>query len=255
MSPTAASPPLIIVAAGPAQQPAAAALARALNLPVHNAVPASDSAWLVVTTERLELRVAALGGAVCADFTSRLRLRGGWRAQPLARAVGIKPGFRPSVIDASAGLGGDAGLLACLGCRVLMLERSPVIGVLLGDAMDRSGVADAGLTERLSLKVTDSRDYLAALPPEQRPDVVYFDPMYPDFGRTARARKEMQVLRRIVGDDGDAPALLALALARARRRVVVKRPRLAPVLDGPAPARSLIGSSTRFDIYLREPLG
>ena len=48
----------------------------------------------------------------------------------------------------------------------------------------------------------------------------------------------------------DAPALLAAALRCARRRVVVKRPRLAPALKGPQPDMRITAENTRFDVYL-----
>jgi len=54
-----------------------------------------------------------------------------------------------------------------------------------------------------------------------------------------------------VGDDIDAAALLAAALECAGKRVVVKRPRLAPVIAGLPPSFSQAGKSSRFDIYLR----
>lgn len=241
---------LTVVAEYPEQQAAAVALAGRLDLP--SATDATTAGIvLLVTAERLELRIAELGGPVFADFVTHLPLRGGWRNRPLARAVGIKPGIRPRVVDASAGLGRDASLLAWLGCEVVMVERSPVIAALLSNALDRAARAAIDVRDRLRLVLADTRDYLTQLPFERQPDVVYLDPMYPEFDRSAQARKEMRVLRRIVGDDGDAAQLLALALGRARRRVVVKRPRLAPALAGPEPSLVLSGSSTRFDVYLR----
>ncbi len=45
--------------------------------------------------------------------------------QPLARAVGIKPGIRPTVIDATAGLGGDGFVLASLGIQCFHRQERP----------------------------------------------------------------------------------------------------------------------------------
>ncbi len=59
----------------------------------------------------------------------------------------------------------------------------------------------------------------------------------------------MRLFRPFVGDDLDAPALLAAALALASHRVVVKRPRKAPIIEGPKPGYSLEGKSSRYDIY------
>ncbi|MBN2751120.1 MAG: class I SAM-dependent methyltransferase, partial [Rhodospirillaceae bacterium] len=74
---------------------------------------------------------------VC-DFTSgsvRHRfLYGGGRGQALPKVVGIKCGKNPSVVDATAGLGRDAFLLASLGATVTLIERVPEIQRLLHDA-------------------------------------------------------------------------------------------------------------------------
>ncbi len=66
------------------------------------------------------------------------REHGGGIKQALARAVGIKPGIRPSIIDATAGLGKDGFLLASLGCYVTMIERSPLLAALLSDGLERA---------------------------------------------------------------------------------------------------------------------
>ncbi|RML78543.1 Ribosomal RNA small subunit methyltransferase J, partial [Pseudomonas syringae pv. maculicola] len=44
------------------------------------------------------------------------------------------------------------------------------------------------------------------------------------------------------------------ALALATHRVVVKRPRKAPCIDGPKPGYALDGKSSRYDIYPRKAL-
>jgi 16S rRNA (guanine1516-N2)-methyltransferase len=57
------------------------------------------------------------------------------------------------------------------------------------------------------------------------------------------------VFRQVVGDDDDSVHLLEAALAAARYRVVVKRPRKAPSVTGPKPATQVEGKSSRYDIY------
>ena len=41
----------------------------------------------------------------------------------IARAIGLNSPTAPHVLDATAGLGGDAFVLASLGCPVTMVER------------------------------------------------------------------------------------------------------------------------------------
>jgi 16S rRNA (guanine1516-N2)-methyltransferase len=53
-----------------------------------------------------------------------------------------------------------------------------------------------------------------------------------------------------VGADDDADELLAPALAVAKKRVVVKRPRHAEHLAQQKPSLVYEGESSRFDVYL-----
>jgi len=213
---------------------------------------------LVVTPQRLELRETGRGrvGPVYAEFVAgrigyRLRTAASAGRAMIAKAIGYK-GKSLSVCDATAGLGQDAFLLACMGCTVTAIERSPVIAALLQDGLDRAA-ADPKLArlirERLRPVVADAREFLPCLAERERPDVIYIDPMFPHTGRTALARKEMQLCRKVVGDDPDAAELLAVARPIARRRIVVKRPLRAPPLDA-TPAIVYQGTAIRYDVYL-----
>jgi 16S rRNA (guanine1516-N2)-methyltransferase len=62
-------------------------------------------------------------------------------------------------------------------------------------------------------------------------------------------KKEIRLLRDLVGDDTDAPELLEISRGIARDRVVVKRPDDAPPL-APDPDMSLTGKLVRYDVYL-----
>lgn len=115
---------------------------------------------LVMTPEHLELRKLdepKLGG-IFVDFVggamAHRRKFGGGRGEAVAKAVGIKGSYLPDVVDATAGLGRDAFVLASVGCRVRMLERNPVVAALLDDGLTR-GYADPEigpwLQERLQL--------------------------------------------------------------------------------------------------------
>lgn len=179
------------------------------------------------------------------------RLHGGGRKQALGRAIGLKAGINPTVIDATAGLGKDAFILAWLGCHVLMVERYPAIAALLYDGLQRAK-QDEELSEfiekRLQLVHQDAQAWLAQL--TEKPDVIYLDPMYPHRQKSALVKKEMRLFREMVGDDDDAPALLQLALTCAKKRVVVKRPKSATLLTSQQPSLQIHSENTRFDVYL-----
>jgi 16S rRNA (guanine1516-N2)-methyltransferase len=174
------------------------------------------------------------------------RVRAG-RRQLLARAVGLHKDRNLAVLDATAGLGRDGFTLAALGARVTLAERHPTVLALLEDARERAlrDGASAEAAGRTEIVHADARKLMG---PPARFDVVYLDPMYPERGKAALARKELQLLRELTGGDADADALLGAA--HARRRIVVKRPRAAPPLAGRPPSLALAGSQARFDVYL-----
>lgn len=183
-----------------------------------------------------------------AGKASHRREYGGGRGQLIAKAVGLKKYKQPTVLDLTAGLGQDAFVLACLGCRVTMLERSDVMAALLRDALQRLFESDAAATLSLKLIHQDAQTYLQQL--NEQPDIIYLDPMYPDTKNTAQPKKEMQVLRELIGDDEDAAQLLPLAQAKARYRVVVKRPRHGELLTSLTPDVVYAGKSSRYDVYI-----
>lgn len=249
---------LAVLCLAPARAAEAASLAQRLGLPLTEAAPTGLDYVLALTDSRLELRALdpKAPGPVYADFVggrlAHRRRYGGGRGQPLARAVGMKAGYSPEVVDATAGLGRDGFVLASLGCRVVLVERSPVVAALLEDALARArqdALIGAWVQGRLQLVQAEGAAYLRGLPAGRRPDVVYLDPMFPERRKSALVKKEMRLFRELVGTDPDAPALLAAALACARRRVVVKRPKNAPPLQGPEPSGAVVSPNTRYDIY------
>jgi 16S rRNA (guanine1516-N2)-methyltransferase len=74
--------------------------------------------------------------------------------------------------------------------------------------------------------------------------------MFPPKKReSALPRKEIQLIRALVGDDSGARVLLEAALRHARKRVVVKRPHHAPHLAG-RPHHVIESKLLRYDVYL-----
>lgn len=205
------------------------------------------------------------GVSIRADFhgpsVTFRRKQGGGKGQMIAKAVGVRGGVYPRVLDATAGLGGDGFVLASLGCQVTLLERVAAVRALLEDGLAQARThalaQDADLLQvldRVSLIETDAAAYLRNLTEADRPDVVYLDPMFPVRTKSAMVKKEMRVFHSLVGQDADADALLEAALRCARYRVVVKRPRIAPALAGATPNHMLEGKSNRYDLYTLEKL-
>lgn len=192
-------------------------------------------------------------GLVC-DFVGgpvghRFRTEGG-RGNALARACGFTRGAIPSVIDATAGLGRDAFLLAGLGAQVTLIERSAPVHAALADGLARarlSGPKAASVADRMTLLHGDSRLLLAEL----SADVVLVDPMHPPRGNSALVKQEMRILRDLVGSDPDALELMQAAILCARQRVVLKWPLRAAQMPGLAgPSHQILGKTTRYDVYV-----
>lgn len=248
---------IIVMAMSAEQMPKAEELAVSLATIAQPFEELESGLALCVTAERLEMRQfgADAPGPVYVDFVEgamgHRRRFGGGRGQLVAKAVGVKKGRIPTVVDATAGLGRDSFVLAQLGCEVRMVERSPAVAALLADGMAR-GLDDeevAPIIERMTLNVGDATQWLSGLADELKPDVVYVDPMHPERSKAAVVKKEMRMFRELVGADEDDSDLLNAALGAARKRVVVKRPRKAVAISGPNPSLVMEGKSTRYDIY------
>ncbi|MDB5563212.1 MAG: hypothetical protein JWN11_2630 [Hyphomicrobiales bacterium] len=192
-----------------------------------------------------ELRLDFVGGAL----GHRLRFGGG-RGQAIAKAAGFSGGKTPVIVDATAGLGRDAFLLASLGASVTLIERSPQMHALLQDGLQRaaaSGPEFAEIVGRMTLLLGDARELL----PQLRPEVVMVDPMHPERTSSALVKLEMRLVRELVGTDPDAFELMQVALAAATRRVVLKWPLRADPLPGlRPPSHQIVGKSVRFDVFM-----
>jgi len=201
------------------------------------------------TTENAESQKPLLLDFVSGDLAYRRRTLQ-HQDQQLLRAIGVKQASKPRVLDLTGGLAKDAFILACSGCAVTLVERSPILVAMVADALARAQQESVlcEIVSRLQLIKQDSRDYVRDLAEAEYPDVVYLDPMYPGKKKSALVKKEMRMLRGLVGEDLDAAELLEPAIAIAKK-VVVKRPRLAPCLTDKKPSAQIEGKSTRFDLY------
>ena len=168
----------------------------------------------------------------------------------IAKAIGIGKGFT-DVIDATAGLGMDSVVLARMGCSVRAIERSKEIFTSLDSALILAQVdlKTQNWAKNLKFIHADSIHYLQNLKQNEKPQVIYLDPMFPQKKKSSLPRKEMVLFRSLVGDDTDSEELLQIALKTAKERVVVKRPlKSAPILK--EPQHSFEGNSVRYDLYL-----
>ena len=192
------------------------------------------------------LRCDFVGGAV----QHRLRFGGG-RGQDLPKAAGFKPDINLHIIDATAGLGRDAFLLASLGATVTMIERSADMHALLHDGMARALDA-GGVTAEIINRMTLIHGDAIQLLPELLPEIVLVDPMHPPRNKSALVKVEMRQIRAIVGIDDDQTRLMQTALAHASRRVVLKWPsKAAPMVNIPPASHQIVGKSVRYNVFMQ----
>ncbi len=200
-----------------------------------------DEGGLCLTDGELVLR---------ADFREMLpRLQPGrLRGELLVKAARLKDaGEHPLAVDAAAGLGEDAMLLASAGFSVLLYESDPVIAALLRDALLRAG-AIPELREAAGRMTLFEEDSIKALPQlSVRPQLVYLDPMFPARKKSGLVKKKLQLLQTLEPPCADEEALLRAAIAAGPERIVIKRPAKGPYLGGRAPTFSMMGKAIRYD--------
>lgn len=187
-------------------------------------------------------------------YANRLHHHDGLK-EPLAKAVGLHGNSSLNVIDATAGFGRDAMLLALLGCKVIMIERSPMMAALLQDGLKRAQtdpIFASLIPEKIHCIEGDAIELIPNLLLTQPVDVIYLDPMFPERTKTAAVKKEMQFLHALLGHESvDTTELVELAYATYVSRIVVKRPSAAKPLASNLVHHSVPAGQMRFDVYLK----
>lgn len=191
---------------------------------------------------------------LCVDFVGgsvghRLR-SGGGRGQDLAKAMGLRAGKTPTIIDATAGLGRDSFILASLGAQVILIERSEKMHTLLVQGMERAAKEGGEFRQiigRMTLLKGDALDLI----PELTSEAILIDPMHPERKNSALVKQDLRQVREIVGTDDDAADLVQLAIKHARKRVVLKWPAKADPIEGVKKCtHQIIGKTTRYDVFM-----
>ena len=238
-----------------------------LSLPLVDKAEAENYTYLLIVDQQglaLQQTGSKPPGPVRVDFCDgaanhRRQFGGG---ELIAKAIGGDKQQRPLVLDCTAGLGKDSFVLASLGFRMILCERVPIVAALLADGIARLRNHDddslKAIAGRMEFRPGDARQFFQACQQgetSQQPDAVLIDPMFPESKKSAQVNKAMQAFQYLVGGDDDSACLLEQALAVARHRVVVKRPKKAPWLADKKPNFSMTGKAIRFDIYTLKAYG
>ena len=169
---------------------------------------------------------------------------------PISKACGIRHGNRPSIIDATAGLGQDAFILAGLGCDVICIEQNPVVAALLEDGIARArdfAQWTQDIVNRMTLLIGRAEELLVT----NTAEVIYLDPMFPhqQNKKHAKVKKGMHLFRTFPGTSSDELSLLTVALQCATDRVVVKRPDWSSPLASQQATYQIVSKNHRYDVY------
>ena len=199
-------------------------------------------------------RFVTSGQVLSPDWRKLARrvVKAGRKTEGLLRALKLTPGTR--VIDATAGLGVDSLLMASTGAQVTMIERHPVLALLLSDQLLQIAQETnwRSIAPRLNLVHSDALSAFKQLH-GQPIDVVYLDPMFGAGSYRAKVSGNMQLLHSLSEppSEEEQHCLLEAAMKLADK-VVVKRATSAPPLAGLKPQAVSTGDSVRYDIYTQK---
>lgn len=155
------------------------------------------------------------------------------------------------IVDATGGWGGDALLMCTQGYDVTIIERQPVMALLLTDAMRRLAKTEWAINNNVTVpKVVNAESIEVLQQFSEHADCVYLDPMFPPKKKqSAAVNKNMQLLHWMVGEDLDANALAEAAILSGVNRVAVKRPDYAEPLYR-KPSTQFSSKLVHYDVYL-----
>ncbi len=159
-----------------------------------------------------------------------------------------------TVLDVTGGWGGDAMLMATQGYAVHVMERNPLMALLLSDAFNRLAAVAGEFNDVFITPTVHFANSIEAVQAvfndlEAAHCCAYLDPMFPPKRKkSAAVNKHMQLLQALVGQDVDAPQLLQSVLACGVKRAAVKRPDYAqPLLD--QPSQQFSSKLVHYDVY------
>ena len=152
-------------------------------------------------------------------------------------------------IDATAGMGEDAFLLAACGYEMTLYEQNPVVAVLLKDALRRAKKHPKlkDIAARMQLVEGNSLNELKSRVDDI--DLIYLDPMFPGRQKSGLINKKLQLIQKLEPPCSDEVELFEAAIQAKPSKIIVKRPLKSPFLAGKNPTYELKGKAIRYDCY------
>ena len=215
-----------------------------------SASQSKNSTGLTVLFDKEGVTLTGYNLSYQGDFEGSLRrvTEGRLQHEMLAKAIKSDQSNKKA-IDATAGMGEDAFLIAANGYNVTLCEQNPVIVLLLKDAIRRAKKHPVlkPIVEKMQAVEGNSIDILKSnLDPV---DLIYLDPMFPGKQKNSLTNKKLQLIQKMEAPCSLEEELFEAALLAAPEKIVVKRPLKAPFLANKKPNYSLEGKSIRYDCY------
>lgn len=224
-----------------------------LALSQHIGVPLSDTMGdgLTLVMDDTGSSLVGYGMRYQGDFTSMLRRVTSGRLQhEMLVKIAKTKSEHPLAVDAAAGMGEDAFLLAAAGYRVRLFEQDPVIAALLKDALRRAQLHPQlqEIISRMELTEGNSIELMPQL--TEQPEIVYLDPMFPPRRKSGLIHKKLQLIQKLEQPCPNEEELLSAAIALRPKKVVIKRPLKGEFLAGTKPSYSVKGKAIRYDVIV-----
>ena len=170
-------------------------------------------------------------------INNKIKLRLSGKKDIFSKLFPIK---NSTLLDCTAGYGRDSYILRSMGFNVTMIENSPIISLLLNDALKKLKLSD------FIMYHGNSYDYLSHS--EKYYDYIYIDFMFDKLKKNSLSSKNDETLKLVSFIENNKNELIKLAIKKSNIRVVVKEPKhsLSNILK---PEYTIKTKLLKFNIY------
>ncbi len=189
----------------------------------------SDSVTLITEHNKLYLYDHITKLKINIDFIKLIKSKRGknFKNEALIKAIG-KFSADKIIHDLTAGLGRDSIIMALQGYQIIMFEQNQLIYQMLKAALAELANSEYQyIADKITLKNQDSFSYCANLTYD-RNNIFYLDPMFPERSKTAKVKKQLQLLQKICPVEKNLEHLLNCV--KTKGKTILKRPRFAAKL-------------------------
>ena len=178
----------------------------------------------------------------------------GWRLKRTNHESNLKKALGKSkeplyIFDATAGLLSDSMIFVSLGHKVIAVEQSRIIYLLVKDGIRR---AEASIPFLNNLKLINANSINAYKELDTSFDVIYLDPMYPKLKKNIKKSGEISAVGSILEIENlidDQDFLIKSFMNESFKKLILKRPLKSKKFYSNINYQ-VKGSTTRFDIYI-----